>query len=54
MWLMMKQMKMDAMKHQECRSDLISDQNDLKFILDQKGLKPTTDVIGKDYGMSSS
>lgn len=47
-------MKMDAMKHQGFRSDLISDQNDLKSTLDQKGLKLTTDVIGKDYGMSSS
>lgn len=47
-------MKMDAMKHQGFRSDLISDQNDLKSTLDHKGLKLTTDVIGKDYGMSSS
>ena len=32
-------MKMDAMKHQGFRSDLISDQNDLKCTLDQKKSK---------------
>lgn len=47
-------MKMDAMKHQGFRSDLISDQNEPKSTSDQNGLKLTTDVIGKEYGMSSS
>ena len=47
-------MKMDAMRHQGFRSDLTSDQNELRSTSDQNGPKLMSNQIGMMYGMSSS